>query len=576
VQTLETWLAWIAREKPDDTEQAQHFWSHVAPAAADALLSRDDLVGKWEMNTTLETGRGLPARVVEALIVPFVKKAIDQLACFERWELDDVLSNLATLLNPHAALYRTAGQGETEAALAACDRAEETLRRLEGGGRRRASSGGDDEAWRDAIRVGDRLELEQRSAWLPVTVVTLSPTQTEVEVRTESGTAQWLSCDAAELRNPRAAAVTAVGHTSAGAASEEEEDEGGGAGGAAAALARAAVERANAWRAELTTGMWIDARETTTQRWSQAVILMDREIGPGAQSATSGAWVLTAEAAAGAAAGAAVPPRVREVFVHLVGWHASKRAWHDVSSRCIAPLNSRSKGGAVADEAHRPFFGGVALTRATWAVSDASFRSAALLRAMTAPALLRSLESDGAAWGSEAFASDGGGAAAAESARAKQLLSAAREMPLGTSSLFVRVAATWFDGDGPGILRAAVLDANLEAEDRQPVSSIGGALRLFALLAPHTHATSLRRAAPALLDDAAAMIVAMPDAELRVLDSDVLEVRLHFFCLLLHFFCLLTYSSFRCLNSAPWTTSKCSRRTRARPSLRRLRASTTS
>ena len=299
VQTLETWLAWIAREKPDDTEQAQHFWSHVAPAAADALLSRDDLVGKWEMNTTLETGRGLPARVVEALIVPFVKKAIDQLACFERWELDDVLSNLATLLNPHAALYRTAGQGETEAALAACDRAEETLRRLEGGGRRRASSGGDEEAWREAIRVGDRLELEQRSAWLPVTVVTLSPTQTEVEVRTESGTAQWLSCDAAELRNPRAAAVAAVGHASAGAASEEEEDEGGGAGGAAAALARAAVERANAWRAELTAGMWIDGRETTTQRWSQAVILMDREIGPGAQSATSGAWVLTAEAAAG-------------------------------------------------------------------------------------------------------------------------------------------------------------------------------------------------------------------------------------------------------------------------------------
>ena len=362
MQTLETWLAWIKREKSDDTEQAQHFWSHVAPAAADALLSRDDLADMWELGATLDSGRGLPVHVVETLLVPFVEKAIAQLACFERWDVDDILGNLAALLDPHADLYRSAGQKETNAALAAYARAVETLRRLEDVGHHRRGSGvaaadgapPDEEAWREAIRVGDRLEIEQNSAWISVNALILSPTRTEVKVQhTESGQTQWVSCDAAELRIPSAAASDAAavrgaaGDASADGATEEEEDEvkkDGASATTATALARAAVGRVNAWRDGITAGMWVDAQEATTRQWSQAVVLMLRERGPGEQSVASDTWELTAESAGGAETDAATPPRVREIYVHLVGWHTSKREWHDVSSRCIAPLNSHSKG----------------------------------------------------------------------------------------------------------------------------------------------------------------------------------------------------------------------------------------
>ena len=137
------------------------------------------------------------------------------------------------------------------------------------------------------------------------------------------------------------------------------------------------------------------------------------------------------------------------------------------------------------------------------------------MRALTAPALLRSLENEGGVWGEEV--ASGGGDADAGSSASKCLLSVAREMPLGTSALFARIATVWFEGDGPGILRAALLNPNLDSECRPSVASIGGALRLFALLAPHTHAAALRRAAPALIDDVALMLVTMADAELRVL-----------------------------------------------------------
>ena len=480
----------------DDSEQAQHFWSTVAPFAADALLSRD--LRNFYALVPHEAGTNEPTdltqHIVESVLLPFIEKISQHLNETGSWDFEDILHGLRVLLNPHAEFYRTSGQEVEDAAV---ERYARSLKELSHAVLSDCVLSADDgEPWRSQIRVGDELELdfERNGAWHLIAVKAMSPTDTECELAWPSGRSEWLSVDDARVRCPAAAGVAAAIVAASAAPSSQSAAEAAADDAARAGLA-AAVERADAWRRELCAGMWVDARETLSRIWTQAIIVTVHERGPGLAGG------------GGAEEGASTE---RRLHVQCLGWSVPKRVWLDASSHDLAPLNMHSKGATlVADSiAHRPFFGDVGARHSTWAVSEGSFKTAAMARAATAPALLRALD---------------GLLPAAAPGPASDLARLSVEPPIGTSLHYTSIARTFVEGGGLEMLEATFLDSDLPPNARQPMSDIFSALRIIALVAPHVHLDVMRRSAPKIIEGVTRIVVTMPEAELRILDIDMLE-----------------------------------------------------
>lgn len=192
-----------------------------------------------------------------------------------------------------------------------------------------------DEAWSEALSEGDSLDVMiAPDDWVRGTLVTWSPTKTELEVEFpgKSGSErQWFGSDDPQL----APFGTKTG--GAPAAAEEVPP-------TAEELAREEVakERDIRWRASLRIGSVVDM-EDKAQKWYQAMVVSAHEV-PKVVADDDALGADEAEGAARDTAAADEQETILMLHVSFIGWPGKYDEWLPIDSSRIAPVNTRSFG----------------------------------------------------------------------------------------------------------------------------------------------------------------------------------------------------------------------------------------